>query len=123
MVVPILTYGAEIWGGVYRDRIESVHRSFCKFILKVPSQAPNAAVLGECGRSPICVTYMTKCIKVWFKILNMSDTRYPKVCYNLLYRLNNGGKTNWVADVELLLCTLGFGHVWLSQTVGDVEFS
>ena len=56
MVVSVLTYGAEIWGGVYQEKIESVHRSFSKFILKVPSQAPNAAVLGECGRFPIFVT-------------------------------------------------------------------
>ena len=33
MVVPIWAYDAEIWEGVYQDKIESVHRSFCKCII------------------------------------------------------------------------------------------
>lgn len=35
MVSPILLYGAEVWGYIINDVIETLHLEFCKYILKV----------------------------------------------------------------------------------------
>ena len=44
MVMPILLYGAEVWGTEYREDIERVQTSFCKFVLGLGSQTSDLAV-------------------------------------------------------------------------------
>ena len=80
--------------------------SFCK-------QSLNTAdffALGECGRLPLCITYIPQCIKYWFKILSMSEDRYPKQYFQLLYRLDEAGRKTLASNVRLLLFQYGFGH-------------
>ena len=67
MVTPILVYGAELWGYERVEIIERVQTKFCKHLLRVGNQTSNLAVLGECGRTPLYVEYITKCIKYWLK--------------------------------------------------------
>ena len=40
-VLPILTYGAEIWISHKGNDIENVQHSFCKYILRISKQSPN----------------------------------------------------------------------------------
>ena len=71
MVLPILCYGSEIWGTNYCNIIESVHIKFCKYFLKVGKSTSNNMALGECGRLPLQIVYMTKVIKYWCHLLYM----------------------------------------------------
>ena len=84
MVSPILCFGSEVWGYEYSSVIESVHYDFCKNFLGVNSSVNNVVALGECGRLPLCVTYITNCIKYWCRLLRMEDHRCPKNCYKML---------------------------------------
>ena len=68
MITPVLLYGSEIWGFKLSPQIESVQIKFCKKLLMVGSNTSNDAVLGECGRYPLSVLYMTRCIKYWLKL-------------------------------------------------------
>jgi len=45
IVLPVLYYGAEVWGMVKSEEIEKIQFQFCKFILQVPTRAPTAAVM------------------------------------------------------------------------------
>ena len=119
MVVPILTHGTEIWGCSYAPEIERVQNSFCKNSLGLKISTNNCMALGECGRVPLCVTYYSKCIKYWCKILQMPIHRYPKNCYVMLKRFDDIGRINWVTKVREILFQYGFGYVWLWQDVGD----
>lgn len=121
MILPILLYGSEIWGYGYYKAIESVQIKFCKQILGLPRKTSNEAVLGECGRYPLMLHYNYRCIKYWLKILNMSTSRYPRACYEMLYSLDECGRTTWATSIKEILNTYGFGIVWLQQGVGDCE--
>ena len=121
MIVPVLTYGSEIWGYQTRIEIERVQTKYCRFILGVGSSAPVEAVLGDCGRVPIGVSTRVRCIKYWLKILSMEDTRIPRACYNMLYEHEQAGRTNWASEIKNLLCSHGFGFVWFQQGVGNVH--
>ena len=121
LVLPILLYGAEVWGYERRDSIEAVHTKFCKYILCLPSHTSNVAVLGECGRLPLCVHYMYKCIKYWLKLVQSIENRYPKHLYNVLYNQNESGRTTWATKVKNVLYLSGFGYVWDNQSVGNAE--
>ena len=122
MVLPVLLYGSEVWGTEYRKDIEQVQINFCKYVLCVPSKTPNSACLGECGRKPLYVLYLTRCIKYWLRLVqDLTADRYPKCCYNLLYSMQNSGYNTWAKSVKTVLYLYGFGHVWLNQSVGNAD--
>ena len=123
-ILPILTYGAEIWFSHNALDIEKIHHSFCKYVLKVPKQSPNVFVRGELGRSDILTLRCIILIKYWFKILEMNTNRYPSICYKLQLKwLNLNKRTNcWARDVKELLEGLGFGYAWYNQGVRDKRY-
>ena len=61
MVLPILSYGSEMWGYEQIASIERVHIKSLKRILKVSITACDEAVLGEVGRYPLSVYCSVKC--------------------------------------------------------------
>ena len=65
LVLPILTYGCEIWGSRKFDCLEKVLLKFCKDLLGVPLSATTAAVLGELGHFPIWMTTQLHVINYW----------------------------------------------------------
>ena len=122
IVKPILCYGAQIWGHTYSNVLESVQFEFCKRYLKVNSTTNNMVVLGECGRYPLFIDYYFYCIRYWCKLLVMSNSRYPRNCYLMLKSLDDVGRRNWVTHIKNMLFLHGFGHVWVSQELGDVNY-
>ena len=75
--------------------------------------------LGECGRLPLCTTYILNCVKYWLSIIRTNNVRYPKQCYYMLLQLDEAGRTNWTTHIKNLLFSYGFGHVWIFHDVGD----
>ena len=53
LVMPVLTYSAEVWGIAKCEEVERVQYQFCKYVLQLPSKASNAATLAELGRYPV----------------------------------------------------------------------
>ena len=51
----------------------------------------------------------------------MEELRIPFKAYKMLYELDVRGKKHWVTDVRVCLYKYGFGDVWLSHGVGDVN--
>ena len=87
MISPILFYGLRYGELKKIKEIEMVQHKFCKYVLNVGSQTPNCAVMADCGRLPLYVHYVNKCVQYWLKIIHMNDNRYPKMyihCYLIL---------------------------------------
>ena len=61
-VVPVLVYGAEIWGINYQQDIERVHFYACKRYICARLNSSNDAVMAECGRYPLHVNMSKRCI-------------------------------------------------------------
>eukprot|EP00745_Piridium_sociabile_P040034 TRINITY_DN76192_c0_g1_i1.p1 TRINITY_DN76192_c0_g1~~TRINITY_DN76192_c0_g1_i1.p1 ORF type:complete len:109 (-),score=5.72 TRINITY_DN76192_c0_g1_i1:50-376(-) len=101
----ILLYGSEIGGFQKYDAIEKVH---VQIILGVGRDVNNNVALGECGRLPIAIDTHIRLIKYWCRIVNKSNNRYPKQCYDMFHTHDTSGRTNWAS--ELLLCKYGFSY-------------
>ena len=119
-VNPIISYGSEIWGPDIHYSIENVQLKFSKRQLGVGIQAPNYAVLGECGRDRMYVVCNIKCIKYWLKLIQLSDDSLLKSCYNIQYQQCLLGKRNWVYKVKDILQKFGFGWSFEEQNVLDI---
>ena len=119
MIKPILCYGSEIWGYEFAINIEKVQVKFCKRYCCLSLNTADIFVLGECGRLPLCITYMSNCVKYWLRLLRMGNHRYPKQCYLMLKRLDDVGRKTWASSIQSLLYRFGFGYAWLAQEVGN----
>ena len=62
-VLPVVSYGSEIWGTDVHKSTENVHLKFYKKQLGVGRKTPTPAVLGECGRERIFVACVIKSVK------------------------------------------------------------
>ena len=118
-VVPILTYGSQIWGCQFNQVTEDVHIRYLKRQLGVGSTTPTAAVLGECGTFLIAIICLVNVVKFWFKILSSPENSLLRSCYNMLVSYADAGRENWASDVKHLLEQHGFGYVWEQQAVVD----
>lgn len=85
----------------------------------VKQKANNMAVLGDCGRHPLFIIAVKRCLKYWLKILKMQDHRLVKKCYLMLVHMEELGYTNWVSDIKILLTRNGFGYVWHEQYIAN----
>ena len=52
LVIPVLTYGCEVWGYSNNNICEVLHLKFCKYILILKQTTPSCMVYGELGRTP-----------------------------------------------------------------------
>jgi hypothetical protein len=86
----MLLYSSEIWGLHRLDSIERAHLMACKRYLGVPTRTPNKMVYGELGRFPLFVTSYVRCIKYWFRLLQMEQIRLPSQAYRML--------VSWIMD-------------------------
>ena len=122
MVKPVACYGAEIWGYTYSEEIERIQTKFCKQYLSLRQNTNDDFALGECGRFPLAVSYMTQAIKYWLKLLYMPYNRYPRQCYLMLKSLTDAGKTTWTTHIKSLLFEYGFGYAWIENEVGNSNY-
>ena len=118
-VVPMLLYAAEIWGAHNFNQVEKVHLFACKRFLNVSLHTPNNIVYGELNRYPILVLSAVRCISYWFRLCYLPRNRLASKAYHMLKSLDERGKTTWVTHVKNMLCSTGFGFVWISQEVGN----
>ena len=79
-VLPILHYGAEIWGFHEAKNVERVHANYCKFVLGVfDKHVPNnIAVIGELGRVSLITNRLVTIFKFWLKLTHMENKRLLK---------------------------------------------
>ena len=120
-IQPILLYASEIWGMNVLDHLEKVHILACKRFLCVPVKTPNKMVYGELGRFPLHVNSCVAAIRYWFRLLQMQSHRLTNKAYQMLLKIDNNGKQCWVSEIRHMLCSTGFGIVWLQQGVGNVK--
>jgi hypothetical protein len=123
LILPILSYGCEVWGFYPSDAIEHVHRDFMRSILKVKSTVLNEFVYGELGRMPLINLRYCRIVKYWLKILKSTEQRIIKQVYiaQKLHMESNDTIVNWVSLLRDLLYRNGFGYVWLNQGVENEE--
>ena len=106
IVKPILLYGSEVWG--YSSvcniqQIERVQLKFCKHLMKLNRDTPNAMVLGECGQFPIAIDVQIRSVMYWLKLKNGLKS-YSAA----LLKMNvNRDWSNYVKDI-LNACGLSF---------------
>ena len=98
-VLPVMQYGAEIWGFKEYVKCERVNQRAARYYLGVHPKTPLLAVTGDTGwRSAQCNRHV-KMINYWNRLVLMEDTRLTKKMFIYDY---NRCKDNWSMEVKQL---------------------
>lgn len=113
-VLPILTYGAEIFGYENLDMIEKIHTNFLRKITKARRSTPLHFLYGELGRYPISITIKTRMISLWNRLLTAKDQNISLNIYKYLMTLP---QTNlkWPNKIKEILFSVGRPDLWETQ--------
>ena len=122
-VLPILTYGCELWGMENCDILENIRLRYFKMILKLNTKTPNYVVLGETGKLYIRSFIKKRMLHFWIKIATGKQSRISKIIYNILLKEHLVEKCKWSANIKLQLEQLGLGYIWLEQDIIDTKLS
>lgn len=127
IVINSLTHCAAVWGLRYPDIIETAQTGFLKRLLSLTRSTPNYILRLETGLSHLCLTVFKMALNWQQKLLIMSESRYPKICYNRLLYLDARDLSvdayNWVSQLRSLYFNLGYERLWLSLSLRDLKAS
>ena len=118
MVVPILTYGSEIWGVYNFKEVDALYIKFCKYILGVKKQTPTMAVFGEIGRFPLSVICKERSLKFWTKIMKNQESPTYHMYMDQLISING---PCWSKRINSLINHLGLSHLLVNFNP-DINF-
>lgn len=119
-ILPVLMYGAEVWGFQAYGDIEKVHLFACKRLLRVGQQTPNRLVYGDLGRHPLFINSAIRVVKYWLRLIAMPQDRLPRKAYLMSCALCDSGKKSWSFYLKNILCENGCNEAWQQQSVGDI---
>lgn len=113
MVLPILTYGSEIWGHYIIREIELLHLKFLKHILFVHKNTCNVMVYGELGVYPLEIYIKCKMLSFWSRLITGKNSKLSYVMYQCLLHLDRSGlyTSPWIASVKSLLNECGMSGI------------
>lgn len=113
-VLPILTYGCEVFGYENIDILERVHNNFLRKITSARKSTPMSFLYGELGRYPIQIVVKSRMISFWNRLITGKEQKLSLQIYKYAMNLpdNNFKWSNKVRDV---LFSVGLHDLWNDQ--------
>ena len=107
-VLPILTYGGEVWGVSKHTNFkkwdqspaEKIHLKFCKHYLELNRKASNSATRSELGRLPIQITLVKKSLKYYSYLCGKDQNTIVKQAFLISKDLDLENKKSYISDLK-----------------------
>ena len=117
MVLPVLTYGCEIWGYTVYKEVESVQLTFFKYILGIRKTTCNLMAYGELGKYPVNVHIKSRILNYWLRLINGKQSKLSFIMYQCLLKMHdeNRFRSPWIKYVKSLLDNSGMSGIWHDQ--------
>ena len=120
-VLPILTYGSEIFGYENTDILEKVHNDFLRKITCARKSTPISFLQGELGRYPIAVNIKHRMVSFWSRLITGKEQKNSFIIYN--YLLNNASESSkWMQKIKNILISAGRPDLWENQLQLDPQY-
>ena len=122
-VLPVLTYGCEVWGFHCLDLIDRLQLRFYKSILKLRASTPTFMVYGEVGKYPVELHIKLRMLLFWQKLVSEENrNNLSSVIYRVLFTLhkNNLIECNYISCIEQILIEIGLPYLWRTQNADSI---
>lgn len=113
-VLPVLTYGSEIYGFENLDMLEKVHNDFLRKITKSRRSTPINFLYGELGRYPISIVIKSRMIAFWNRLILGDEKKLSLQIYKYMVNLPNSN-FKWLNEIKLILTNVGRLDLWENQ--------
>ena len=121
-VLPILTYGSEVWGYENLDIIERVHNEFLRKITRSKKGTPLYMLMAELGRYPLRITINARMIGFWYRLIHGKNTKLSLMLYQCLR--HSRARSQWLTYIENIFVTIGRPDIWeFQQTFNMSSFT
>lgn len=115
-ILPILTYGCEIFGYENTDILECVHLEFLRKISKLRKSTPRYMLYAEFGRFPLKIIIKQRMLNFWTRLLTGKSTKLSHQLYLYMYH-SNQIESKWINYIRAILNEAGRGDLWVRQFV------
>ena len=116
IILPIMTYGCEIWSYEDTKMFERIHNSFLRTIIKTRKSTPLYCLYGELGRYPIEISMKTRTIGFWTRIVTGNQMKLVSLLYRKLL-ISRNHEFKWIKYVKSILQEVGRNNFWINQNV------
>ena len=123
-VLPIITYGCEIWGFDINDLVQRLQLKFYKLVLKLRQSTPTFMVFGETGKFPVSVIIKSRMLSFWFNLVsNCSSVKLSSLIYKCLLKMYemNVHENKYIKAIHTTLNEIGLSYIWLNQKALDIH--
>ena len=114
-VLPILTYGSEIFGYENIEMLEKIHNDFLRKITKARKSTPISFLYGELGRYPIAIHVQARMIQFWTRMLIGKEQKISFKVYQYMLSQPNY-ESKWIGKIKNILNTVGRPDIWQNQS-------
>ena len=113
-VLPILTYGSEVFGFENIDILERIHSIFLRKITNSKKSTPLSFLYGELGRYPISLVIETRMISFWNRLITSKHEKFSLKIYK--YMVSQTQSTfKWPNKIKEILLSVGRPDLWENQ--------
>ncbi|XP_039300812.1 transmembrane channel-like protein 5 [Nilaparvata lugens] len=117
VVLPSILYGSEVWGLGCADVLERAQLYFLKRVLLLNVTSPSWAVRLELGRLRLSHILLKRTFGFLLRVLQMSECRYPKLCFSVLLdcaleQNNIHGASGWLSHLQKKCGDQGIVIAW-----------
>ena len=125
-VIPILTYGCEIWGFEQCDILQRLQLKFYKIVMRLRVSTPSMMVFGEAGHYPVSISVKARMLSFWFKLISYDNRhKISSLVYRLLFNLYNNGihESVYLKCIRSCLIEVGMPNLWHDQDVSSINIT
>ena len=106
-----MDYSSSVWGAKCYPKTDTLHNKIIHFYLGANNCTSNAVIQGDMGRTPPLVRRQLNCLRLWNRLLKMSENRLTRRIFIWDY---TKCRNNWCHEVRNLLKSIDFGDEYLS---------
>ncbi len=117
-VMPVMEYGAEIWGFKEYRKTDQVLYNAIRYYLGVHKFTPIIGLLGETGRVPTMYSRWTHMLRLWNHLIQLPENRLVKRIFNVDHHMK---KNNWCTQIDNILSKLGMHEHFVNKKYVCIE--
>jgi hypothetical protein len=117
-IMPILTYGCEIWGFRIYEFAQKLQVKFYKMVFHVRQSTPSMFLFGELGKYPAEVNIQCRMLNFWYKLISKdNDHKLSSLMYRFLLKVYKADihKSKYLTSIKNTLENVGLADVWKNQ--------
>ena len=117
LVMPILTYGCEVWGFQDASCLDKLQLSYLRFILRLNANTPIPMLYGETGLLPVSQVIKTRMLKFYAKLVDPDTKTLSRDVFLsvLLYENTTRVSSKWLKCIENIFIELGDHGTFVSK--------